>query len=286
MTSITIQTPAKINLYLKVLGKRADGYHELESLMLPISLYDRIVLEEAPAGIELCCDHPQLQALEDNLVYKAAQAIQRMGAVKSGVKIKLYKNIPLAAGLGGGSSDAAAALLGLNRLWNLNVSQEQLLELGAQLGADVPFFILGSPAIARGKGELLEPVYFKPLWLVLVNPGFGVSAAEAYAGLNWGLTKKESYTTIPPNLFEKLKPAQIASWLANDLEAPVIKKYPVILEIKEYLSAKGALGSLMSGSGSSVFGLFGSRGQAQVVCQELRAQNKAGWSVFLTHTLN
>jgi 4-diphosphocytidyl-2-C-methyl-D-erythritol kinase len=286
MSSITIQAPAKINLFLKVLGRRPDGYHEIESLMLPISVYDRIVLESAPAGIKLWCDHPQLQVAEQNLAHRAAEAMSAYTSSALGVNIKLYKHIPLAAGLGGGSSDAAAVLKGLNSIWNLNLDQEQLLRLAEQLGADVPFFILGRPALARGRGEELHPVTVNPIWLVLVNPGFGVSTADVYGGINRGLTKKESYITMPTSLFKKrLKPAQIANLLDNDLEASVIERYPVIREIKDCLLARGAKGALMSGSGSSVFGLFVSRKQAETTYQELRVEARSGWSIFLAHTL-
>ncbi len=285
MSSITIQAPAKINLYLRVLGKRSDGYHDIESIMLPVSLYDRIELEDTSGGVQLWCDHPQLQIGERNLALRAACAMQAIASTDLGVKIKLYKHIPLAAGLGGGSSDAAAVLKALNDMWGLGVSRQKLLEIGGELGADVPFFVLGCAAVARGKGEELNPIFFNTVWLVLVNPGFGVNTAEAYAGLNLGLTKKRSYTKIPPNLFSQCESAQTASWLKNDLESPVIEKHPVIKEIKDCLLAKGALGALMSGSGPTVFGLFASHGEAQAVCQGLQAEAKAGWSVYLAHTL-
>lgn len=284
MSNITIKAPAKINLCLRVLGKRPDGYHDIENIMLPISLYDRIELETIPKGIQLWCDHPQLQIGEQNLAQQAACAMLAIASPDAGVKIKLYKQIPLAAGLGGGSSDAAAVLRGLNHIWDLGVDRQKLLEIGEELGADVPFFVSGCPAVARGKGEELTPVSFDTVWLVLVNPGFGVNTAEAYAGLNLGLTKKRSYTKIPPNSFSQCKPAQIASWLENDLESPVINTHPVIKEIKDCLLARGALGALMSGSGPTVFGLFASRGEAQAVCRELQAEAQAGWSVYLAHT--
>jgi 4-diphosphocytidyl-2-C-methyl-D-erythritol kinase len=286
MASITIRAPAKVNLYLKVLGRRADGYHEIESIMLPISLYDRLVLEETPSGIRLWCNHPPLQAKGRNLAQAAAEAMLALATPRSGVSIRLYKHIPVAAGLGGGSSDAAAVLNGLVRLWGLDLDREQLLRTGEQLGADVPFFILGRPALARGKGEQLYPISFGPVWLVVVNPGFGIAAADAYAGLDRGLTKKESYTTMQLSLFKQFELAQAAEWLENDLEAPIVAQYPVIKEIKDSLLTKGALGALMSGSGPSVFGLFDSRQQAESACRQLRAEARRGWSVFLTHTLN
>ncbi len=285
MSVISIKSPAKINLYLKVLGKRKDGYHEIESVILPINIYDKIILSKRAVGLDFFCDHNELQDAENNLAYQAAQMLADFTGRQLPVSIKLYKKIPIAAGLGGGSSNAASVLLGLNQLYNLGVSRNKLLGIGAQLGADIPFFILSHPAIATGKGEKLTPINFNPTWLVVINPGFPVKTAQTYASINLGLTKAWGYNKMPAVPVDDADVGKLADLLKNDLEPPVIKQYPLIDEIKKRLLAKGAEGALMSGSGPSVFGLFSSSNKAYTAYKKLKEEAAGGWSVFFVHTL-
>ncbi len=247
--------PAKINLFLKILGRRSDGYHDLSMVMEKISLCDEIVLEKIPNGIELVNPIPGVPT-EKNLVCRAAQAFKR-----SGVRIHLTKKIPMGGGLGGGSSDAAAVLKSLNRLWELNWPTEKLAEVGVRLGADVPFFLYDGPAKVEGIGDRISPLERLPkLSIILINPGIFVSTPWAYSA--WD----ESRSLAPRNRLTQQNhdvrlPAAldfggIIKLLHNDFETVVFPKFPEIKEAKEKLLEVGAEGALMSGSGSSVFGLF------------------------------
>lgn len=267
---LALKAPAKINLWLKVTGRRADGYHTLDTLMQKVSLCDELELRLCAKGIHLCC--PGSEGLEscDNLVYRAAElflqtaGLQRAGATH-GVEISLKKNIPVAAGLGGGSSDAAATLKGLNVLLGCGCSGEELAALGLRLGADVPFFLADtSAAIAKGIGEILTPV--DPLAgynILLVNPGFPVSTQWVYQ--TFALTKKENASNLQdfqqeingfgsPCGFMEGK-AQLKA-MCNDLEEVTASRYPEIGKLKNVMAANGAASTLMSGSGPTVFGLF------------------------------
>jgi len=274
---LALKAPAKINLYLKVTGRRADGYHTLDTLMQKVSLCDELELRLCKRGIHLCC--PGGEGLEscDNLVYRAAElflqtvGLQRTGATH-GVEISLKKNIPVAAGLGGGSSDAAATLKGLDALLGCGCSSEELAAMGLRLGADVPFFLAdASAAIAKGIGEILTPV--DPLVgydILLVNPGFPVSTQWVYQ--TFALTKKENASNLQdfqqevngcslPSGFVEGK-AQLRA-MRNDLEAVTASRYPEIGKLKNVMAASGAAATLMSGSGPTVFGLFVDRQGAE-----------------------
>jgi 4-diphosphocytidyl-2-C-methyl-D-erythritol kinase len=264
---LTLKAPGKINLFLKVVNRRADGYHEIESLLQKIALFDVLHLTLGGESISLSCPGAKVPAGRGNLVYQAAAAFFAATGIAPGVHIVLEKNIPVAAGLGGGSSDAAAVLLGLNRLLEAGLAPETLTAIGLRLGADVPFFIRDySSALATGIGECLQKV--KPLkdyWILLVNPGFGVATKWVYE--NFPLTSLSNpyilargrkvgrdYNVVPPRLFEEL---------GNDLEAVTINRYPEIGEIKKELIKAGAEAALMSGSGPTVFGLFSGKEEAQ-----------------------
>jgi 4-diphosphocytidyl-2-C-methyl-D-erythritol kinase len=250
-----ILSPAKINLFLQVCGKRPDGYHELLSLMCRITLFDEISLQIGSGEtIALHCSHPGVPADETNLAHRAASLFQsRLGSTQ-GVDIHLNKNIPVAAGLGGGSSNAASILMALNRYHDRPFSREQLMEMGLTLGADVPFFIFQKPAIATGIGEKLEAFEGAlPYHILLLYPGFNVSTAETYQNLNFGLTKGEKKPTSNHLKLNRFNPAH---HLTNDLEQVTSQKYPEIGLVKEKLLNSGAIGALMSGSGPTVFGLF------------------------------
>ena len=252
-----IKAPAKLNLYLKVLGKRPDGYHEILSIMVPINIYDEIQIQKYNrSGIKLECNDPSLPINEKNLAFKAAKIYLSKAGVKDGIYIKLLKNIPIAAGLGGGSSDAAAVLKGLNIIYK-KLSKNELIELAIELGADVPFFFQERPCIAKGIGEILEPLPPRKLYFVIVTPPIHVSTAWVYNQFKLDLTKSEQSSI--KDLWEK---GEIENLLKNDLEKVTIKHFSVIKKIKELLIKIGAKGVLMSGSGPSVFGIFDSEKEA------------------------
>ncbi len=255
--------PAKINVYLRIIGRRADGYHLLDSLMIPVSLYDEIQvqIDEGSDGITLTCSDPAIPAGETNLAYKAAALLCREYAMTPTIRLSLHKRIPAGAGLGGGSSDAAAVLKSLNTLLALGLSEERLCQLGARLGADVPFFIPCRPARVEGIGEILTLVPPLPRrWLVLVVPPFGVSTPWAYRQFD-ELPSDGRGTKEANNVASGQWPTQTS--LVNDLECAVLSKYPRIAAIKTMLLDLGAEGALMSGSGSAVFGLFSDRDLAE-----------------------
>jgi 4-diphosphocytidyl-2-C-methyl-D-erythritol kinase len=258
--------PAKVNLYLKIVGKRDDGYHLLDTLLVPISLGDDIeVLWASPGAppITLTTGGIEVPAGQENLAYRAAQLFleEVAGRVSRPLHIRLYKRTPVGGGLGGGSSDAAATLVGLNSLTGAGLSEETMVSLALRLGADVPFFISGRAARGRGIGDQLSSVGPLPtLWIVLLYPNFEVSTAWVYRNFGFKLTKSFSDN----NLFESLgTPEKVARVLLNDLETVTIRRYPDIIRLKERLIETGALGSLMSGSGSSVFGIYATQHAAR-----------------------
>ena len=256
-----MKAPGKINWFLSVLNRREDGYHNIRSLMQCVDLYDTLLFEEADE-LEVISDIQGLH-IGQNLVYRAAMIMKCRIRERKGARITLRKEIPLASGMGGGSSDAAYALMGLNRLWELNLKRETLMEMGAEIGSDVPFFIGNFCSIVEGRGEVITPVTCAPsLTLLLVNPGIPVSAAWAYQALRPGLTKKSVdiklfCQTLDRKDFDVLRPMMI-----NDLEEAVISAYPEIGRIKNRLRDVGAEASAMSGSGSTVFGVFRSSKEA------------------------
>ena len=285
-----IRAPAKINLTLRVVGKRADGYHLLDTIMVPVSLYDEIDIQPrtsarraAPlAPIEIRCNHPQVPLGRDNIAYRAAELLMQKNKIHRPVCIRIRKKIPIGAGLGGGSTDAAAVLVGLNRMWKLRLSARQLERLALQLGADVPFFIRAKPARARGIGEKLTLLpKLRRRWLVLAYPGFPVATAWVYGNLSVKLTKVSVNTSIATPL-ESLD--TLEKLLVNDLERVAIRRYPEIGRVKTILSLAGAVAVLMSGSGSSVFGVFRSKRWAERAYRRIR--HEEGVQAFLVHVLN
>jgi 4-diphosphocytidyl-2-C-methyl-D-erythritol kinase len=278
---MNILSPAKINLFLHVLGKRPDGYHELLSLMCRINLFDEISLQFGKGqGIEVSCAHPKVPLDSSNLACRAANLFQCELGSEQRIRIHLKKNIPVAAGLGGGSSNAASVLMALNAYHDHPFSREMLMKMGFQLGADVPFFIFQKPAIATGIGEKLAAFEGNlPYHILLLYIGVEVSTAETYQNLNLALTKDEKK---PRNSNLKLKRFDPAQDLINDLERVTIQKYPEIRLAKEKMVECGAIGALMSGSGSTVFGLFDNAETAKTARRTLNS-NKAhkNWQLFL-----
>lgn len=284
---IRLLAPAKVNLTLRVLGKRPDGYHDIESLVQKVSLYDRISIRESPEpGIRLDCSDPGIPSDPTNLVYQAAQTVlEATGTTDRGISIELEKQIPHGAGLGGGSSDAATTIMGLNSLLNLEMPLEKQAEIAAGIGSDIPLFLHPSPSVISGRGEIVTTA---PVWIraaiVIVYPGFSVSTPWAYS--NFRLTKEHGKYTIselqktgrgelPPNRWQEV--------LVNDLEAAVRTKHPEISGCIEQLSLLGADASQMSGSGSAVFGLFEDTLAAQKAAASFLA--KEGYRAFVAMPL-
>ena len=268
---------AKVNLVLEVLGKRPDGYHEIATIMQAVDLADRLVLEDADA-LALSADGP-VPADSTNLALRAAAALREAAGVASGVRITLDKRIPVAAGLGGGSADAAAVLVGLNRLWGLRWPRARLAEVAASLGSDVPFFLLGGAALATGRGERVEPVAAGAWALVLVNPPFGVPTAEVYSRVSPELWSDGSRVRGMVEALRQRRPARIAASLYNGLEPAVAPIHPEIERMKAALVAAGALGAAMSGSGPSVFGVARSFEHARQIRARLTRGSWRCWAL-------
>jgi 4-diphosphocytidyl-2-C-methyl-D-erythritol kinase len=274
---VKIRAPAKVNLGLRVVGKRSDGYHLLDTIMVAVTLFDEVTIKKRKAGntagaqLRVTCDHPQVPVGEKNLAYQAASLLLREAGVAEPVDIHIRKRIPVGAGLGGGSTDAAATLVGLNRLFNLRSSTSRLEKLASRLGADVPFFIRARPARARGIGDRLTPLKnVPPWWIVILYPGFAISTAWAYGNLRPNLTKSQPDTRLYTLLTGAPK---FADLLGNDLETVTVKRHRRIKHMKDSLIETGALGAAMTGSGSAVFGVFGSREKANKAYQTLRKSN-------------
>ncbi len=282
---VKVRAPAKINLYLRVLNKRADGYHNIQSILQPISLYDELEFELVSQGVEVNCNQADISPA-DNLVRRAAMLLQQRFAPSRGVRIYLDKQIPIAAGLGGGSSDAAVTLCTLNTLWELNLSRERLLQLAAELGADVPFFIDKKAALAEGIGERLSPWLSLSCWVLLVKPDFSVSTAWAYQNLGEeGLTKKGNCIKILQPIWARHDLTAVGAALFNDFEPLVVGRYPLIGAIKKGFLAAGALGALMSGSGPAVFGLFAQEAAAGAALSVLKRFVQGKGVVFLVKAI-
>jgi len=249
-----ILSPAKINLFLQVTGKRPDGYHELFSLMCCLALFDVIFLQFGGPRIEIDASTSQIPLDETNIVHKAATLFFKKLQVTGGLSIRIEKSIPVAGGLGGGSSNAASTLMGLNQHYGSPFSRDELMSLGLELGADVPFFIFQKPAFASGVGEKLEAYPgCLPYHVLLINPGVKVHTGEVFQNLNLRLTKCKKIITKPSL---KQSGFDASLHLCNDLETVTISQYPIIASLKKQLLSHGALGALMSGSGPTVFGLF------------------------------
>ena len=264
---LRVHAHAKINLYLDVIGKRSDGYHEIETIFHSIGLHDDIYLRKrTDRRITVHCEHPHVPCNPRNLAYRAAKLLLDDLPDLSGVDIAILKRIPVAAGLGGGSTDAAAVLCGMNVLFDLGLTQSDLMQLGVQLGADVPFCILGGAALGRGIGEILTPL--PPMaepWILLANPGFEISTAWVYQQINLSLTAAKKNVTILTRCLQNGEFSNIGRHLYNGLEVPVLSKYPAVAEIKTKLNKyPSSRGVLMSGSGATVFALMQNRVQANL----------------------
>jgi len=280
--SLQLESPAKVNLRLEILNRREDGYHELRTVLQKISLHDTLHFSlKKEKRISITTDHPDLPVGENNLVYMAAQSILKSSNYHGGIHIKIEKRIPLGAGLGGGSSNAAITLKALNQLLALRLPIKELMGMGLGIGADVPFFFLKGAAIGSGIGERLKKKELPTLWYVLIYPNFEVSTRWAYQ--NFVLTNQQFHI----NLHKFLKtPEGISSILFNHLEEAVSRKYPQIGIMKNILFSVGALGALMTGSGPTVFGLFRDDNSATGAYEKIKKKvARRGWSVLKTHSI-
>jgi len=279
MKEIEIDSYSKINLTLNILAKRQDGYHNIETIMQSINLADRVFIKEEKEGIKIKCNHPQVPIDDQSLAYRSAEKILNRCRVTKGVKIEIDKKIPLASGMAGGSANSASILVGINKLFTLNLSNEDLRGMGEELGMDVPFCIQNGTALAYHRGEKvtsLSPVN-PPLWIIIINPGFEIPTKWAYNNLDLNLIKREKNNTKA--MLEALKGGGargIAKNLFNSFEELIIEKYPEIGKIKDRLIEEGAL---MSGSGSTVFGIAQNEEQALKIYKNLKSEYKSIWIV-------
>jgi 4-diphosphocytidyl-2-C-methyl-D-erythritol kinase len=269
---ITLKAPAKVNLFLEVKGKRPDGYWEIETVMQTVTLYDTLVLQKA-TDLEVVVKGAQIPQKE-NLVFKAAEMLREESALGRGAKIELQKNIPVGRGLGGGSSDAAATLVGLNRLWGLGLSRENLASMAEDLGADVPFFLYGGTCLCTGRGDRIEPVASKKvLHYVLISPHFGIPTKKIYKNLRIILTKEARETKILVEALSSGQVAKVAKFCYNALENIAFDLYPELDELKRKLKEVPFLYSGMTGSGSCFFGLCQDELEARQLVKKLEGQN-------------
>ncbi|HHT9125652.1 MAG TPA: 4-(cytidine 5'-diphospho)-2-C-methyl-D-erythritol kinase [Candidatus Brocadiia bacterium] len=268
--SINVKAPAKVNLFLEVFGKRYDGYHEIETVMQEIDLVDDIVIEEKEKGIEITCTNPRIPPGKDNIVWKATELMQKETGINKGVSIHLFKRIPISAGLGGGSSDAAATLKGLNKLWKVGLNENELMRLASMLGSDVPFFIKGNTAICRGRGEIVTPVpistYFS---YVLLYPDIEISTASIYQNLKIDLTKAVKDVRFLLEILKNGNAESVGKLLYNRLEEVALRLYPDLHRIKEALRVYNFCGLLLSGSGSAIYGLCRRQSDAEEIKNQL-----------------
>ena len=281
---LSLRTPSKINLGLHILGKREDGFHELETLMQMVDLYDEMEMEDSASGIELKCDMPGIPVDETNLVMRATILLQKEFPEKSrGIRFNLSKKIPAGVGLGGGSGNAAGALMGLNVLWDLKLNRQELVPFAARLGMDIPFFLTSPAAVGRGRGEILYSVQpSKKFKVLLILPRIEIATTWAYRNLNLKLTNRENNISILQKFLSQSEIGRLGAGLFNDLEPVVIERFPVIQTVKDKLRDQNAKGVLMSGSGSSVFGLFDDPEQAKTAYASFE---NGDWDRSLTETI-
>mgnify|MGYP001589042045 CR=1 FL=1 len=286
-STITVCAPAKINVILRILDRRADGFHNLWSIMQTVALEDevQISLRADREGIRLRCDAMDLAADQSNLVYRAAAEVLARAQRSIGLDIELRKRIPMGAGLGGGSSDAAATIIGLNQLLQLKWSPAEMADAGQLLGSDVPFFLFAPSACVAGRGETVRPVAVEGIrWVVLVNPGFGVNTKWAYQELAATRTAVMPLSIVQQELDRQLRVnwSQLIAAAENDFEAPVFAAHGKIREIKQSLQAYGAEIALLSGSGATVFGLFADEARARLA--QTQFANERTLKVFVAPT--
>jgi 4-diphosphocytidyl-2-C-methyl-D-erythritol kinase len=284
MKLVELRAAAKINLSLDVLSRRLDGYHEVKMIMQTLELHDDVIIEQIKEGIEVYCNSPWVPSNNQNIAYKAAELVMGLYGIKSGVSINIVKNIPVAAGLAGGSSNAAAVFKGLNEMFSLGISEQELMALGKQIGADVPYCIKGGTMLSEGIGEILTTLSQIPkTHIVLIKPKIGVSTAWVYRNLDLTKLNSRPETDLLIKAISERDIHYIASNMKNVLESVTIPKYPIIDEIKKKMISSNALGSMMSGSGPTVFGIYKDEKAAQSAWNVLKTDSR--WESILTHTV-
>lgn len=273
------KSPCKVNLLLNVLGRRSDGFHEVETLLYPVAWCDELAFDPAPGGIALSCNEKKLPTDSHNLVFRAAEKFFAASKISAGVKIRLEKRIPLAAGLGGGSGNAATTLLALNELFEKPLAAEKLFEIAASLGSDVPFFLQGKPALAVGRGEKIRPLESFPALagraFLLIHPGFGISTPWAYQNLARFPAALNGQTGRAQKLISLLQAGPLpaaAAGFYNSLETPAFEKFPILKLFKEFLLAHGAPAALMSGSGSTTFAICENIAAAESLAEKFKSK--------------
>jgi len=278
-------SPCKVNLLLNILRRRADGFHELETVMHPVAVHDRLTFERAPQGIQLTCSEPALPTDSRNLVHRAVALFLETAGIQDGVRLHLEKRVPLAAGLGGGSADAATTLLGLNELFRFPLSPDRLETLAASLGSDVPFFLQKGPALATGRGQKIRAVGpLKALAgaaFLLVHPGFGISTAWAYQQLTRFPAALHGTPGRAQRLVSLLQDGTLEKAgreFYNSLEAPAFEKYPLLSLFRDFLIENGAAAALMSGSGSSTFAVMANKSSAEALAEKFQTKfGRTNW---------
>ena len=289
MDRIELKALAKINLGLDVLRRREDGYHEVRMIMQTIGLCDELEIRKTKQpGIQVETNLYYLPTNENNLVYKAAQLLKDEFGLRDGIGIRLRKRIPVAAGMAGGSSDAAAVLWGMNQMYKLGLSRQELMDRGVKLGADVPYCVLRGTALAEGIGEKLSVLPPMPkCYILIAKPGISVSTKFVYENLHANDLRPEQHPDVDAMIraMEKKDLGLLASRMGNVLETVTVPAYPVIDEIKRFMVEHGALGAMMSGSGPTVFGIYDTRGKARQAYRELRSR-KLAKQVYLTTPYN
>lgn len=284
MSTLEMKAHAKINLSLDVLGKRPDGYHDLRMIMQSIELHDTVILQEEGRGITIECDGSWVPSDARNTAYKAAALLMERYAVPAaGLKIRIRKRIPVAAGLAGGSADAAAVLRGMNELFGLGLTVEELMAAGKQVGADVPYCVRGGTMLAEGIGEVLtELAPFKGVPVVLLKPAIGVSTAWVYRNLDLGKVRERPETERLIDALQAKDIGRLTANMRNVLETVTIPEHPIVQEAKDRLVEWGAAGSMMSGSGPTVFGIFTDE---KAAADAVRKAGEGRWECWLTHTI-
>lgn len=288
MKKLTLKSPAKVNLYLNLLGKRTDGYHEVETIVQAIDLCDELTLEGAKDGIKISSSDPRVPTDEANLAYRAASLLIENLGVKKGVHIFIKKRIPIAAGLGGGSSNAAVTLVGLNRIWKLGLGKQRLIGLGRRLGMDIPFFVAGYPtAFCTGRGDEVSRLHSITNWYCLVVPPIEVCTEKAYKKVRYGephLTRPHNDVRMLAQALEEGDRRRIKRLVYNGLSVAVMDVAPVVAEVLKVMKSLGAEGVLMSGSGPCVFGLTSNRKEAVNLAKEV--SSRSVWRTFVASTYN
>lgn len=282
MDSIEVKAYAKVNLSLDVINRRENGYHEVEMIMQQVTLHDNIKITKKNNGISIHTDCIFIPSNSKNIAYKIAAGVLDKFDISTGIHIEIEKRIPVAAGLAGGSADAAAVIIGLNKLFDLKMSKEEMKNFSVAYGADIPFCIEGGAAVARGIGEELEVIDgLKKVWMVLYKPSISVSTQEIYRKLNVSNIKKHPDTRLLLDAIKRGSYRELACNMYNVLEEITVDKYPLIKDVERKMREYGALGAMMSGSGPTVFGIFKNYNSAKSAFKNLQRKNK---QVFLVMT--